>query len=447
MANSNPRRLASATMRARRIILSPAPARTRVPSIVWSRLTTRMTRPSTPASAIRRLVPAPSRRYGISRSTAPAMMRSIASARPDSTKNSAGPPMPNDVRVASASSSLTPGSARSQSRLDFLRQLIAQLLANVARPHQQEQVVRSDQILERLARIVEAAYVRAVGQPMREVARADAGRVLLTRRINVEEQHAVSAIERAREVVHEGGQPRVAVRLEDHEQAAVPELSRRLDGCAHLGGMVAIVVVYGGALEQPEQLQPAVRPREMLERNGDLLEVDANLEGHGRGAGRVLDVVPAALAQVDAAERQPAVMDGERPRPVAAVVGALVEAVCDLARLSRQRARAGVISTNHGEAVGRELADELGEQRLHRLDVGEMVGVVELDVGDERALRVVQEERAVGLVDLGDEPPRTARARVAAVADQHGRVEARLGQDVAGHVRDRGLAVAAADGD
>src|SRR2546423_9092200 len=274
------------------------------------------------------------------------MMRSIASPRPDSTKNSAGPPMPNDVRVASASSSLTPGSARSQSRLDFLRQLIAQLLANVARPHQQEQVVRSDQILERLARIVEAADVRAVGQPVREVARADAGPVLLTRRIDVEEQHAVSAVERAREVVHEGCQPRVAVRLEDHEQAAVPELSRRLDGGANLGGMVAVVVVHGGALEQAEQLQPAMRSREMLERNGDLLEVDADLERHSRGAGRVLDVVPAALAQVDAAERQPAVMDGERPRLVAAVVGALVEAVRDLARLGRQRARAGVVSAH-----------------------------------------------------------------------------------------------------
>ncbi len=98
----------------------------------------------------------------MSRSTQPAMMRSIASARPDSTKNSAGPPMPKDVREASGSSGLTPGSARSQSRLDFLRQLIAQLLANVARSHQQEQVVRSDQVLERLARILEAPDVRAV---------------------------------------------------------------------------------------------------------------------------------------------------------------------------------------------------------------------------------------------------------------------------------------------
>src|SRR5260221_537685 len=166
-------------MRASRIIFSPAPARTRTPSIECSRLTTRITRPSTPASAMSRFVPAPSRRYGMSRWAQPAMMRSIASTRPDSTKNSAGPPMPNDVRVARGSSRLTPGSARSQSRLDFLRQLIAQLLANVARSHQQEQVVRSDPVLEPLARLFEAPDVRAVVQAARQIARCDAGPVLL----------------------------------------------------------------------------------------------------------------------------------------------------------------------------------------------------------------------------------------------------------------------------
>src|SRR5260221_1653108 len=244
-------------MRASRIIFSPAPARTRTPSIECSRLTTRITRPSTPASAMSRFVPAPSRRYGMSRSAQPAMMRSIASTRPDSTKNSAGPPMPNDVRVASGSSWLTPGSARSQSRLDFLRQLIAQLLSNVARSHQEEQVVRSDQVLERLARLLAAPDLRAVGQAVGEIARRDACPVLLAGRVDVEQQHAVRAVERVREVVQEGGQPRVAVRLEDHEDPAVPQLPRRLNGGADLGGGVAVGVVNRGALDHPGQPRAA----------------------------------------------------------------------------------------------------------------------------------------------------------------------------------------------
>src|SRR5579859_5372076 len=327
----------------------------------------------------------------MSRSTQPAIVRSIASTRPDSTKNSAGPPMPNDVRVASGSSSSTPAIVRSQSKLDFLRQLIAQLLANVARSHEQEQVVRSNEALERLARLLEAADVGAVRQAVGQVARADARRVLLSGGVDVEQQHAVRPGERARELVEEGRQPRVAVRLEDDEQPAVPQLPRRLDGGAHLGRVVAVVVVDGGALEEAEQLEPAVRAGEMLERGGDLFEVDADLERHRGSAGRVLDVVPAALAQVDAADRAPAVMDGEGPVLVAAIVGAVVEPVSDLARPRCQRPSAGVVGAKHGEAAGRKVADELGEQRLHRLDVGEMVGVVELDVGDDRPLRMMEE--------------------------------------------------------
>src|SRR5260370_32428642 len=46
---------------------------------------------------------------------------------------------PNDVRVASGSPMRTPGSSRSQARLDPLRQLIAQL-SDVTRAHQEENV-------------------------------------------------------------------------------------------------------------------------------------------------------------------------------------------------------------------------------------------------------------------------------------------------------------------
>src|SRR5581483_68533 len=187
IANSKPRRLASAAARATRIIFSPAPARTRVPSIESSRLTTRMTRPSTPASAMSRLVPAPSSRCGISRSTQPSMTFSSVSVFATSTKNSAGPPMPNDVRVLSGSASFTPGRPRSQSRLDFLRQLIAQLLADVARAHQQHQVVTADQALKRQSGRIEIADVRAPRHEVGEVARVDAVTVVLTGGIDVED--------------------------------------------------------------------------------------------------------------------------------------------------------------------------------------------------------------------------------------------------------------------
>src|SRR5207245_5168956 len=172
-ANSTPRRLASATRRASRILFRPAAARTRVPSISCSRVTTRTTTPSTPRSAIKRFVPAPSSRYGISRSRLPSITLLIASGRASSRKKSAGPPIPNDVREASGSSNLTPGSARSQARLDLVRQFIAQLL-DVAGAHQQDKVIGSDDFLERFLGPGEIADVDAVWNLVREIGRLNA---------------------------------------------------------------------------------------------------------------------------------------------------------------------------------------------------------------------------------------------------------------------------------
>src|SRR5260370_33783694 len=102
-----------------------------------------MTRPSTPASATSRFVPAPSSRYGIARSRHPSSATSIVWGFASSAKNSAGPPMPNDVRAASGSAWRTPGKPRSQGGVDPLRQLIAQL-SDVAGAHQDKDVVAAD---------------------------------------------------------------------------------------------------------------------------------------------------------------------------------------------------------------------------------------------------------------------------------------------------------------
>src|SRR5258705_4997265 len=90
------------------------------------------------------------------RSTAPSIVSSIAPGLLISTKKSAGPPMPNDVREASGSSSLTAGSERSQLSLDAMRQLIAPL-GNVSGAHQEHEVVRSHPPPEHLSRRPEIA--------------------------------------------------------------------------------------------------------------------------------------------------------------------------------------------------------------------------------------------------------------------------------------------------
>ena len=100
------------------------------------------------------------------RSAAPSSTPSIAFGFAISTKNSAGPPMPKDVREASGSSSLTAGSERTQLSLDAVRQLIAQLV-DVSRAHQEHEVVGSNQSLEHLVRRFEIAHVSCAGDLVR----------------------------------------------------------------------------------------------------------------------------------------------------------------------------------------------------------------------------------------------------------------------------------------
>src|ERR1700730_13727502 len=146
----------------------------------------------------------------MSRCTQPSISSSIALGRLSSTKKSAGPPMPNDVREASGSSSLTPGREASHLALDAVRQLIAQLV-DVSGAHQEQEVARPDQTLEHIASQLQITDVRSVLHLMRKVRCLDPGGVLRTCAVNVQHQHFVSSVERTREVVHESRQARVPV--------------------------------------------------------------------------------------------------------------------------------------------------------------------------------------------------------------------------------------------
>src|SRR5450759_1927521 len=98
----------------------------------------------------------------------PSITSSIPFGRLISRKKSAGPPMPKDVRDASGSSWLTPGSADSHLALDAVRQLIAQLV-DVAGAHQEQEIARPDQPLEHLAHRLEIPGICCVRHLVRQV--------------------------------------------------------------------------------------------------------------------------------------------------------------------------------------------------------------------------------------------------------------------------------------
>src|SRR5579884_2022699 len=162
-------------MRARRISFRPASAYTRRPSTRHSRLTQRMTRPSTPSSATSRLVPAPSNRYGMPRSW---QARTSGAGAAVATKYSAGPPMLNEVRRASGWSRRRPGSRASQPRLAGVRQLVAKP-PDVPSAHDQDQVTGTDQRLQPATGGLQIGSEARSGDPLRQLGRAHPGRRLL----------------------------------------------------------------------------------------------------------------------------------------------------------------------------------------------------------------------------------------------------------------------------
>ncbi len=107
-----------------------------------------------------------------------------------------------------------------------------------------------------------------------------------------------SAVARtAAEVGHELARARVAVRLErDHDARR----RRRPGGGEHgrdLGRMVAVVVDHRDAVDHATHLEAALGAGELLERAGDDIEGDAELEAHRHRRQRVQHRVAAGHLQ------------------------------------------------------------------------------------------------------------------------------------------------------
>src|SRR5437588_4810817 len=193
IANSRPTRSWSAASRARRIILRPAPAKTRSSARRKRRSTSRMTRPSTPASLTSRLVPAPMTRAGTSRRRASSRIDAGSAL---STRKSAGPPMLKEVWRASDLPSSTPGKARSQARFSLLRQLMRNL-PDVAGAHEEDQVAGSDEAVENVLDSVEVRREAGSRHALGELPAADVPG-LLAGGVDLGDHHLVGALEAGR---------------------------------------------------------------------------------------------------------------------------------------------------------------------------------------------------------------------------------------------------------
>jgi hypothetical protein len=254
---------------------------------------------------------------------------------------------------------------------------------------------------------------------------------------------------------------RIAVRLEQHGHRPSEAAGHGHDR-PDLGRVMAVVVDDQHAAVLAVFLAAPAHAGAALEPLRDARERDLQLQAHGHGGQRVLQVVAAAQLQ---AKRTQLAAEGpdhgllavgvlDDGAGIGAHLGLARQPVCDRLALDQrqQRAHLRVVHAHHARAVERYAQQELLERRGQRFEVGIVVDVFEVDVRHHRHCRRQVQERSVALVGLGHQvrpgAQHGARAhRPDLAADDHRRVQPAGLEDRGDQRRGGRLAVAAGDRD
>ena len=264
------------------------------------------------------------------------------------------------------------------------------------------------------------------------------------------------------ELVQQQRGARVHVRLEDRPQAAVGAdlLARGGEGGAHLGRVVAVVVVDRHRRSIGDQLHAPPGSGERAQPLGQQLEVGAERAGHDQRRRGVEHVVLPRQASSPTrgrtgVKRVPRGRAARRWRRLAAgpvAQDAPVPAARGDAASSVAPGSLAAISSSRPSSAGcaAHAAHEALEGVHHRRRIGEVVGMIHLDVGDDGAGGVVVEEVVAELVGLDQErrsPTRPDRCapRADEGADLDRRVQPGADEQVAEQRGRRRLAVRAGD--
>ena len=181
--------------------------------------------------------------------------------------------------------------------------------------------------------------------------------------------------------------------------------------------MMREVVVDGDAAHRAATFQPALDARETRERREPVRDRNAGVARRRERRKRVQLVVAAELRRTRSvpcgappSRIAPSIGDRSSPGPVPGTSARPKRSTSDQQPRASTRASAGLAAVHDEPPVRRHRAHEMMELRLDRREVGEDVGVVELEVVEDRGarpvvdeLRALVEERRVVLVGLDDE--------------------------------------------
>ena len=260
--------------------------------------------------------------------------------------------------------------------------------------------------------------------------------------VDIGEHEDVSRDECLAELLVQELRARVAMRLEDADQALRARLLGGLERRGDLRRMVRVVVDDPDAICAALRLEAALGTVEGREARRHLLEAHTDREARDDAGHRVEDIVAARDVEIDVAELFLAVEDIERDAHAAvrdvlrAVVGLMVDSVGDVLAVEILGHRAQVLVVEADDSVARLLVDVLDELReslddvLHRAVV---VHVVVFDIRHDGDVRVELEEGTVTLIRLRHEVIARAELGIRAevgdfAADDDGRRDARVRQ-------------------
>src|SRR6185437_9937093 len=372
-------------------------------------------------------VPPPRKRCGMPSFFKIRIASGIASYR-RSKISSVVPPMPSDVRSASA----TPWRTSTPSALSFSAVSALIRISRNLRFQQHPQLFRDaphasradgqyrisgprlaqNELHRRLHRAAKD-YVLVAGRAHRfgQLLAGDSLNVLFAGGINFRQHQNVRFIERTAKIVPQCLRACVTMRLEYDDQTLISAPARSFECRANLGRMMAVIVNYGNSVKHTANFKAPPDPAELSQTCPDQVRRHVKRQRHSRRGCRVADVVnswrgrqtenPQIIAAICKAKltRQPL-----QPHVRNHKIGLHRSAVCDHRPLDARnnRLHVGLVNAKNRAAVKRNSIRKLQKDLLNFFERAVLIEVLAIDRCNHRDHRREQKERAIALVSFDD---------------------------------------------